>query len=407
MKISDVVQRLLDKGVILPNPLSVELDSSVDPEHIAGGVIIHSGCRIFGAKTFIGPGSELGREAPATVEDCQLGRNVELKGGFFSGATFLDGVSIGSGAHIRPATLLEEESGGAHAVGFKQTIFLPFVTAGSLINFCDALMAGGTSRKDHSEIGSSYIHFNFTPHQDKATPSLIGDVPRGVFLNQPPIFLGGQGGLVGPARVAYGTVIPAGTICRQDILEERRLFAAPAAANPPRVFAIGIYRGINRLVKNNLIYIGNLWALRAWYQHVRSETMSSDTFSRACHAGALVQIDGGLKERVKRLKDLAEKMPFSLERARSELGEDLPPEIQAQQRALAEIWPEMESRLQAGPDPEIGSVGRDSFLAEWQKTGKSAGHIKAVASLSLAARSAGSAWLQELVHWALALWKKS
>ena len=405
MNISDVVQRLLDRGVIIPCPLSVEVDASVDPEHIAAGVIIHSGCRISGTKTFIGPGSELGKEAPATVEDCQLGRKVALKGGFFSGATFLDGVNMGSAAHVRPATLLEEESGGAHAVGFKQTVFFPFVTAGSLINFCDALMAGGTSRKNHSEIGSSYIHFNFTPHQDKATASLIGDVPRGVFLDQPPIFLGGQGGLVGPVRVAYGTVIPAGTICRQDILEERRLFAAPAAGSPPRAFAIGVYRGINRIVQNNLIYIGNLWALRAWYQHVRIGSMSSDLFSRACHAGALEQIDGGLKERVKRLKELAEKMPFSLERARAELGEDLPPPVQAQQRALADGWPEMESWLRAGPGSETGSAGRDSFLAEWEKIDKSAGHVKAVVSLSPSARRTGAAWLQELVQWALALWK--
>ena len=84
---------------------------------------------------------------------------------------------MGSGAHVRAGTLLEEEFDGAHAVGLKQTLFLPFVTAGSLINFCDALMAGGTSRKNHSEIGSSYIHFNYTPHRDKATPSLVGDVP--------------------------------------------------------------------------------------------------------------------------------------------------------------------------------------------------------------------------------------
>ena len=110
---------------------------------------------------------------------------------------------MGSGAHVRTGTLLEEQAGAAHTVGFKQTIFLPFVTAGSLINFCDCLMAGGTSRKNHSEIGSSYIHFNFTPRQDKATASLIGDVPRGVMLDQAPIFLGGQGGLVGPVLLDF------------------------------------------------------------------------------------------------------------------------------------------------------------------------------------------------------------
>jgi len=102
-------------------------------------------------------------------------------------------------------------------VGLKQTILFPFVTLGSLVNFCDCLMAGGTSKKDHSEVGSSYIHFNYTPEQDKATPSLIGDVPQGVMVNRPPIFLGGQGGAVGPVRIGYGTVVKAGTILRKDV----------------------------------------------------------------------------------------------------------------------------------------------------------------------------------------------
>ena len=405
-KIPLPVQRLLERGVLIPSPFSVEVDESVNPGQIAPGVLLHTGCRIAGSGTSIGPGSELGKEAPVAIENCQLGHRVELKGGYFSGATFLDGANMGSAAQVRPGTLLEEEAGGAHAVGFKQTIFLSFVTAGSLIDFCDALMAGGTSRKNHSEIGSSYIHFNFTPHQDKATPSLIGDVPRGVFLDQPPVFLGGQGGLVGPARIAYGTVIPAGILCRRDILQERRLYAEPAGEKEMRVFAVGVYRGINRIVTNNLIYIGNLWALRAWYQVARIRTMSADVFSRICHAGAVAQIEDGLKERVKRLKELAGKMPSSLERAQAETGEDLPPGIQAQQRALADRWPGIEERLEAGPPAAAGVVQRGIFLKEWEQTETVSGHTKAVGALSPSARKAGAAWLQQIVDSASALWEK-
>jgi len=404
--ISPSAQSLLDRGVKIPNPYSVEVDESVNPGQIAPGVLIHTGCRIAGSKTSIGPGSELGKEAPVTIEDCQLGHNVELRGGYFSGAVFLDGAAMGSSAQVRPGTIMEEQSGGAHAVGLKQTIFLPFVTAGSLINFCDALIAGGTSRKNHSEIGSSYIHFNFTPHQDKATPSLIGDVPRGVFLDQPPIFLGGQGGLIGPVRIAYGTVIPAGTICRQDILEERRLFTAPPALREARVFAIGVYRGINRIVANNLIYIGNLWALKAWYQYVRIRTMSSDDFSKACHAGAIAQIEDGLRERLKRLKELADKMPISIERAAAETGEELPAALKIQQQALADRWQEIEARVKAGPPAEIGNANRDAFLKEWGQADAVSGHIKAVNALSPSTKKAGAAWLQEIVNSASSLWIK-
>jgi hypothetical protein len=402
--IPPAVQKLLDRGVVIPCPSAVEVDESVNPECIAPGVIVHTGSRISGATTSIGPGSELGREGPVALEDCQLGHNVELKGGFFSGATFLDGASMGSSSHVRPATLVEEEAGAAHAVGFKQTILLPFVTAGSLINFCDALMAGGTSRKNHSEIGSSYIHFNFTPHQDKATASLIGDVPRGVFLDQPAIFLGGQGGIVGPARIAYGTIVPAGSICRQDILNESTIFIPPFVSGKPRTFVAGVYRGINRIVENNLIYIGNLWALKAWYRDVRARTMDCDPFRHACRIGAIERIEDGLKERIKRLKELAEKMPFSLERAGSSPGQDLPAGVQAQQRALIDRWPKIESQLLAGPPSQNASTSRGTFLQALEEVDVSQGHVNAVKALSKSAREAGEDWLQGIVNWAASLW---
>ncbi|HSW40374.1 MAG TPA: UDP-N-acetylglucosamine pyrophosphorylase [Acidobacteriota bacterium] len=404
--LSSRVRTLIDRGVTISCPYSVQVDETVDAGKIAPGVVIHSGCRISGRTTSIGPGCELGAEAPVTLEDCQLGRKVSLKGGYFSGATFLDGAVMGSSAHVRPATLMEEETGGAHAVGFKQTIFLSFVTAGSLINFCDALMAGGTSRKHHSEIGSSYIHFNYTPHQDKATPSLIGDVPRGVFLDRPPIFLGGQGGLVGPSRIAYGTVIPAGAICRRDILEEGRIYDASAGLKSERAFIPGAYRGIHRIVLNNLIYIGNLWALRAWYQLVRSRTMSGDPFSAACHEGALKRIEEGLQERIKRMRELAGKMHDSLKHMREGKTGELSPEIERQQQALAGGWPEIEEILIAGPPAAAGIENRDVFMRAWKKVDTSSGHIKALAALDPADRKAGAGWLQEIVNSAAVLWQK-
>ena len=390
-------QRLIDRGVVLTNPLSVEIADSIVPERIAPGVIIHSGCRLSGAETSIGPGSEIGGESPATIEDCQLGCNVELKGGFFSGATFLDKVSMGSGAHVRSGTLLEEESGGAHTVGLKQTIFFPFVTSGSLINFCDALMAGGTSRSNHSEIGSSYIHFNFTPHQDKATASLVGDVPRGVFLDQPAIFLGGQGGLVGPARIAYGVVLPAGAICRQDTLEENTLFVPRAMVGVSGKFVSGAYRNIHRILHNNLIYIGNLRALLQWYRLVRISAMSGDPFLEACRQGAIGRIESGIAERIKRLRELAEKMPFSLEYARSGKSAPLAPEMEALQRAFAEHWPEIEAGLLKGPDDSVGADAREAFLYVWKNNSTAGGHIEAVRALRPEARETGAKWLREIV----------
>ncbi len=405
--ITPKVRALMDRGVVISCPDSVEIGDEVRPEQIAPGVVIHAASKIFGRQTSIGFGCELGAEQPVTVEDCQLGQKVALKGGYFAGATFLDRSSMGSGAHVRSGTLLEEEANGAHTVGLKQTVFLPFVTAGSLINFCDALMAGGSSRRNHSEIGSSYIHFNFTPHQDKATPSLVGDVPHGVMLDQPPIFLGGQGGLIGPVRIGYGTIIPAGVICRQDVLEQNRLFAPPPPSlKEPQSFAAGMYRGINRIVSNNLIYIGNIFALQAWYRHARKKYMSADPYCKAVYAGALQKLDSIIEERIKRLKELAGKMPQSLEKARSALGIPLPDVPYSQQQALIDRWPETESRLRRGPDPETGAAQRERFLTEWEKIDSGITYLDAVKSLSAKARADGTAWLQAIADACAGLWKK-
>jgi hypothetical protein len=397
------ISNFIERGVVIPCPTSVEIDEAIPPERIAPGVIIHAGSKILGTETSIGPGCRIGNEAPATIENCQLGRKVLLGGGYFSGATFLDKSSMGSGAHVRSGTLIEEEAGGAHTVGFKQTIFFPFVIAGSLINFCDCLMAGGTGRKNHSEIGSSYIHFNFTPNQDKATPSLIGDVPRGVLLDQLPIFLGGQGGLVGPARIAYGTVIPAGAICRQDVLPENQLFVPPALdSSKQRTNVPGLYRSIDRIVVNNLHFLGNLFALKAWYRLARRKFMTDDVYEQACWVGALGRIESCIVERTKRLKELAGKLPHSLELAGKE--KQFPADFRRQQENLARIWPEIESRIAQGAPDNAGAAERDQFLAEWHAVNSQISYLEAVARLTAPARSAATAWLQAQVEFALSLW---
>ncbi len=134
--------------------------------------------------------------------------------------------------------------------------------------------------------------------------------------------------------------------------------------------------------------------------------MSSDAFGRACHAGALAQIEDSLKERIKRLKELADKMPQSLKRAREETGEDLPPQIKAQQQALIDRWPETEAMLKSGPPTAIGEATREKFLKEWEQASASSDHVKAVGSLARPARETGTAWLQEIVDSASTLWDK-
>lgn len=391
------------RGVVLPAPHTVDIGPEVDPDRIAPGVVIHAGCRLRGAALSIGPGCILGEEAPMTVDDCQLEREVRLAGGFAQRSTFLAGARLGSAAHVRPGTLMEEGAGGGHAVGFKQTIFMPFVTAGSLINFCDALMAGGTGPDHHGEIGSSYIHFNFTPHGDKATASLAGDVPRGVMLDQPRIFLGGQGGLVGPSRIAFGALVPAGVVQRRDV-PAAGLAAADTGKGLARArpFTPGAHGTIERKAALNFSYLGNLAALAHWYRDVRAVTMGSDAFSRRAWEGARRRLDEAHAERLRRLRAWAEDMARSL--ARVGPGQRTQPPYDAQARLLA-----MASSLAARLDPEAlgrgaGEAEREAFLAAWAKTARPGEHVASVRSLDPEARRVGTAWLDAIVARAEQVW---
>lgn len=366
---------LVRKGVRIPNPHSVEIGDDVNIDRISGnGVVIHSGCKIYGSSTLILQGARLGYEAPVTVENCQVGPDVELKGGFFRDAVFLKKASMGYGAHIREGTILEEEANVAHTVGLKQTILFPFVTIGSLVNFCDCFMSGGTSRKDHSEVGSSYIHFNFTPNKDKATPSLIGDVPNGVMLNQAPIFLGGQGGLVGPSRLAFGTIIAAGSIYRKDELRPGYLlFEGGKTGEMP--YTSGVFLGVRRILTNNIIFIANLLALRQWYEHVRSQFISDD-FPDALLDGLREKLNMGISERIRRLGELCKmpNMPF-------------------------DRWPEMEESLKAGQSREGDTYLRDLFLERIQACIRNFGkdYINVIQEFDNSDATSGTRWLQGIV----------
>ncbi len=388
MKQHGILNRLLEKGVDIPCPDAVEVANDIDPERIAAGVVIHTGSKISGSKTSIGPGSVIGNEAPATVNNCQLGRDVILSGGFFSGATFFDGASMGSGAHVRGGTILEEQASGAHTVGLKQTILMPFVTLGSLINFCDILMAGGTGPKNHSEVGSSYIHFNFTPHQDKATASLVGDVPRGTLLDQPPIFLGGQGGLVGPCFIEYGTVIPAGLVCRKDIEEPNKIHIPQPLRAGSIDYRQGIYKNISRIIRSNLHYIGNLHALKAWYAYIRPMFIR-DPYDRYTLDGGLANLDSAIAERIKRLGELASKFEYSLSEL-SKTHESLPSYGDDQKRFIAG-WDQLKKNLQNPPD-----TNPPASLIEELRNIPPTNYIPAIQSLSPDSKTIATQWLTSI-----------
>jgi bifunctional UDP-N-acetylglucosamine pyrophosphorylase/glucosamine-1-phosphate N-acetyltransferase len=380
----DKVVQLIEKGAVVPNPLSLDIGDNVDLSRISGqGVVFYPGCRIYGAKTVISAGVKLGAEGPVTIDDCRLGPKVELKGGYFKQSVFLEKANMGLGAQVREACLLEEEANGGHCVGLKQTILFPFVTLGSLINFCDCLMAGGTSRKDHSEVGSSYIHFNYTPDGDKTTASLFGDVPRGVMLNQPPIFLGGQGGAVGPVRVGYGTVVAAGSVLLHDVLEDGRLVAAAPPPGFERERIPYIYKNLTRIVRNNVVYLANLVALEHWYREVREPFFACQEMGALVYEGALEMLSLAKEERTKRLAAMAERVPLASSGGR---------EFRERAAEVCALF---------GGDPAV--PGGEEFLAAFRAAAAGAtegggDYTQTIQNLTPGLQTQGVQWLQQIVE---------
>jgi bifunctional UDP-N-acetylglucosamine pyrophosphorylase/glucosamine-1-phosphate N-acetyltransferase len=395
-----IMEALVEKGVNIPCPESVEIGPEVNPERISGeGVTIHAGCRIFGSRTLLLTGVELGEEGPVTIRDCFVGREARLKGGVFEASCLLEGASLGSGAQVRAGCLLEEGARGGHAVGLKQTILFPFVTLGSLINFCDCLMAGGTDARNHSEVGSSYVHFNYTPNQDKATGSLIGDVPRGVMVNQPPVFLGGQGGMVGPVRIGYGIAVAAGTIIRKDLLQEGTMVLGQSIPRRIVPFHPGLYTGLHRLISQNVLYLANLIALRRWYLDIRSRFTGKQTMEEALLEGAVDVILMGVKERLKRLGEVAARMPRSIEIHKALSGRSSADVAVEREREFLEQWPRMEKIFLESLEDKGDADLRTGFMASVDRGMERQGprYLAVIKGLDEREAGAGTAWLQGLV----------
>ncbi len=371
-------KELEGQGVALPEG-SVCVHRSVPLDALAPGAILHAGVRIEGESTIVGPACELGRLGPVFIKDAAFGHGASVARGSVENATLLDGASLGPDAHVRAGTLLEESASTAHAVGLKQTILFPFAALGSQINFCDALLAGGRSRDDHSEVGSGFIHFNFTPFGkkgDKATPSLFGDVPRGVLLDENRIFLGGAGGVVGPIHVGYGCILAAGSVFRRDYGEDVLVYGESLA---PRQVRIDEKRvpGVTKRYRRSLAYMGQLRALHAFYRIVR-RPMATDPWTARVLDRALDGLDVGVAERARQLDRLFEGLP----------------EPSDTDRELAATW--KTDRTGWMENRPLGDPERLAGVQAILEPGRN--HLEWVRSLDEKARTLITSWLEDVAR---------
>jgi UDP-N-acetylglucosamine/UDP-N-acetylgalactosamine diphosphorylase len=260
-------------------------------------------------------------------------------------------------------------------------------------------MAGGTSRKNHSEVGSSYIHFNYTPRQDKATPSLIGDVPHGVMLQEPPIFLGGQGGIVGPLKIDYGTVIPAGVICRHDCKAKGMLWSSSASPERGKEFIAGVYGDISRKVNYNIVYVVNLLALRQWYSYVRREFFIREKYGDDLYSGARNVLDEAVAERIKQMSLFAQNLENSFAMGSKKMKQGASVSVKRTQKLFLQNWPQIEEYISGNNEDKISLKVKEKFVKIMQnQSDKGLSYLEAIQTLQPEQVQVGKDWLNKIVE---------
>jgi UDP-N-acetylglucosamine/UDP-N-acetylgalactosamine diphosphorylase len=187
---------------------------------------------------------------------------------------------------------------------------------------------------------------------------------------------------------------------RHDITIPNHLVMSPPNQQMDQPYDMTVYPRMEQRVIKNLVYIGNLLALKTWYLHVRKPFMSGDRFGQACYEGALEALGRVIAERIQRLGQLATKAERSLGGLHA--GDAAADDIVAHE-TLLETWPAMQAQL-AELEDGIPGAAPPAPLAEALGSSDQ-GYIETIRALGEDVRCSGTAWLQDLVNASAALWQ--
>jgi hypothetical protein len=224
-------------------------------------------------------------------------------------------------------------------------------------------------------------------------------VPRGVMLREPPIFLGGQGGIVGPLKIGYGAVIPAGVICRQDFKAEGMLWSSPASTEKKKIITAGIYGDINRKVNYNIVYVANLLALRQWYRYVRKEFFSKEKYGDDLYTGACNVLDEAVAERIKQMDVFAKHLENSFASDSKKMKPGVSAGVKRIQKLFLQSWPRMVEYLSGNNEDKISLKVKEKFVKIIQtQSDQDLSYLEAIQTLKPAQVQDGQDWLSKIVE---------
>jgi hypothetical protein len=347
----------------------------------AGAVLMNA--TITGGSTFIGAGAQIGTSGLARIHDSQIGSHTVLGAGTYEHCVLMTGAKARGFAELRRGTVLEEQSELGHNVGLKNTVFTAGAVAGSLVNFCNIVLTGGSSRGDHSEVGAGAVHFNFDPRGDKFG-SLMGDA-TGCLLKSRRIFVGGNSGVVAPVHLAFGAVVAAGSIVRKDVGESEL-----SSGDPPgqtRIYDPEQYFDLSTRFYTTAKLVGNLHAFRAWYQKVRLPYSESE--DKPLYIAALGEFDRHIQHRVNELAKIIGKLEKSLSKPRNSFQDRL---FCEQHRTLLDNNDRIKIFLlrEEYAEPPV------NLVAEYESLRKSRSHIDSVRCLTAKASLVAADWLRRI-----------
>jgi UDP-N-acetylglucosamine/UDP-N-acetylgalactosamine diphosphorylase len=411
------LKKFRDQGIIMPDPGSVQIERSLNPEKFGKGSVFHPFSRIEGEGSFIGEGSEIGIAGPVSVFNSFVGRGsqvgtlgpVTLKDTFTGPNTVLgcgtseetvflgkettvNDFTTGYGFRTLKGTLYEEDASSAQHTDTKMTLLLPWVTLGSNINFCDALVSGGTGPElgAFSEIGSGSIHFNFTPSGDKATASLFGNVVEGVFLNRERLFIGGNNSLLGPLEASFGASTAAGIRIHGKL--PKGLHTGQALSRRVITRDFRILSGVRKTLSSQFNYLGELCAFINWYRQIRLGVIAQNAETRALYEAALRMLLLNYEERVKQIQHYFGLIEQSLVLIEQQKGQTR--EYENQQLILS-CWPKLEEAFEINktrdfPAPEDLT---SELLKSVQTTNRD--YTEMIRAMSPKSVSSGLSWMEE------------
>jgi UDP-N-acetylglucosamine/UDP-N-acetylgalactosamine diphosphorylase len=217
-------------------------------------------------------------------------------------------------------------------------------------------------------------------------------------LNQPPIFLGGLCGVVGPSRVGFGSVLSAGKVYRSEY-GEGLLILGEDFPTGNKSYDPNRLGSIRRKVFNNIFYIANLIALWSWYKYVRTMLVTSNPLKARLIRVALDIIGSNIYERVRQMDHFRGLVGESLQKVRILADSSIGGEMVQEQLEFFEMWDSTKSLIKDFHLIQGDLQLRDRFcdgIAQSLTDGPTE-YIMAIQSIEHSDANMGTQWLTSIV----------